>query len=81
MPYSRNLGCSLKSVYQSGEFHGFESIIASDGEQRSLWEGIETLNILTEAAVAILPIYVLWNLQLAWAKKSVVMLAFALRIL
>ena len=46
-----------------------------------MWNGIETLNILTETVLALLPIYILWDLHLAWTKKSLVMAAFALRLL
>ena len=55
--------------------------MAADGRKRSLWEGVETLNILTETALAVLPIYILWDLHLAWTKKGIVMIAFALRFL
>ena len=60
---------------------GFESDAFTNDRQRSMWDGIETLNILTEIALALLPIYILWDLHLAWAKKSLVMAAFALRLL
>ena len=57
------------------------SSMGSDGTQKSFWNYFGILNILTDAAVVLLPAIIVWRLQMNQKRKTVIISCFAARVL
>ena len=48
--------------------------------QATRWQVLTALDIITEVGLLILPVHLVWNLQMPWTKKAVLLIAFYLRL-
>lgn len=55
--------------------------IDADYKQNHFWYVVGTFDILVNLAIIALPIYVLYDIQMAWSRKSAIMGAFGVRFL
>lgn len=49
--------------------------------QNPFWYVVGTFDILVNLGIIALPIYVLYDIQMAWSRKLAIMGAFAVRVL
>lgn len=50
-------------------------------KQNPFWYVVGTFDILVNLAIIALPVYVLYDIQMAWSRKSAIMCAFGVRFL
>lgn len=55
--------------------------LGADYEQNPFWFVVGTFDILVNLAIIALPVYVLYDIQMAWSRKLAIMGAFAVRVL
>lgn len=53
----------------------------ADYKQNPFWYVIGTFDIIVNLAIIALPVYVLYDIQMAWSRKFAIMGAFAVRFL
>lgn len=53
----------------------------ADNKQNPFWFVIGTFDILVNLAIIALPVYVLYDIQMAWSRKFAIMGAFGVRFL
>jgi len=43
------------------------------------WEAVAALNVITELVIAVMPLWLVWNLQTDRSRKAAVVMVFSLR--
>jgi hypothetical protein len=46
-----------------------------------MWIGVEVVRVLIDATLVAIPMYLLWDLQMSWDKKSIVIGGFGMRLM
>lgn len=64
-----------------GSFFSFFHRLSADYRQNPFWYVVGTFDILVNLGIIALPIYVLYDIQMAWSRKFAIMGAFAVRVM
>ena len=83
MPSTSALGGFVRSLFQSGSLNVFSKCILAEREMRKLafWNAIEVFDIILDITMVVLPTILLYQVQISWDKKVMILSAFAARLL
>ena len=79
-----NAALTVAATFAVGfQCRGSSTVIFSNHcvDQTAFWDAYGTLDILVDLAVTLLPLYLLFPVQMAWSKKGPVIVALSLRFL
>ncbi|CZT22712.1 uncharacterized protein RCC_08417 [Ramularia collo-cygni] len=71
-------GCPTKP--QSGWYWAFSNNASSCPSQDLRWQVVTAFDIITELVLLALPVHLVWNLQMPWTKKAMIIIAFWIRL-
>ena len=82
MPASKNLGNERQQMHRRGAtLIRYTNLDSADTLQIAFWTYFETVNIITDSMLVLLPLGIIWNLQARKARKAIIFGCFAVRIL
>lgn len=82
MPDTKDLGIEWEQMYKRGKTQvRYATLDSSDSRQIAFWSYFETVNIITDLMLILLPLSIVWGLQARKARKAIIFGCFAVRIL